>query len=157
MFHYLTMRQLYNKLVIIGGKEMSIVVNNVVKMEWDTKRFLQTKAAKGKEPVFILACKEYDTKNGIIPVFFNPYHAWVHYDEDGVFTFADMLENVSGSSYDRNFPENAEEYHPLFSIGEPSANMSMLKKFGLEEYAEDIEARLRDVAPYGEEKDVVAG
>ena len=50
---------------------MSFVINDIVKMEWEKSRWIQTKAGKNKRSAFILACKEYETaENGVVPVFF---------------------------------------------------------------------------------------
>lgn len=134
---------------------MAKVVNNVVKMEWEANKFLTSKPSKegGDDYIFFFACVEYETEAGIVPVFFNPFHAWVHFDEDGFFFFEDLKQHILKTK-DNTFPETAEEYHPLISIGE-DFDMSLIKKYGLEPYMDDIKARLYDLVPYGEEKEVV--
>ena len=134
-------------------KAMAKVVNNVVKMEWESTRFLQTKATKGQPAVFLFACKEYQTPTGVVPVFFNPYHAWIHYDEDGLFSFKELKDYII-EDQDFTFPETAMEYHPIINAGEDECDMSLIEHFGLQEYVEDIKARLDDIMPYGEEKEV---
>lgn len=134
---------------------MSKVVNSVVKMEWESNRFLQSKASKKTgDGVFFFACKDYQTEKGLVPVFFNPYHAWVHFDEDGLFYFEDLKQHVT-KTQDNTFPETAEEYHPILNIGE-DFDMELVEKYGLEPFMDDIRARLDDIAPYGEEKEVGA-
>ena len=133
---------------------MAKVVNNVVKMEWEQNRFLQSKESKrgAGDGVFFFACKDYVANGEIVPVFFNPYHAWVHFDEDGLFYFEDLKQHVM-KTQDNTFPETAEEYHPILSVGE-DFDMELIEKYGLTEYMDDIRARLQDIIPYGEEKEV---
>lgn len=135
---------------------MSLVVNDTVKMEWESNRWLQSKGEKGKPGVFLFACKEYETDKGVIPVFFNAYVAWVHYDEEGTFSFDEVKANVTGADYDTAFPEMYAECKVILRLGETAeqADMRYVEQFGLQNVLDDIVARLDDLEPYGVEKDV---
>jgi len=137
---------------------MAVVVNDVVKMEWEQSRFLQTKSGgKNKKPVFILACKDYpsdspEALNGVVPVFFNTSSAWLHIDDEGLFPYSEIKNFLKGG-IDYTFPECYGEYNPILTLGSDNVDMDLVKRFGLEEYVDDIKARLEDLSPYGDEKD----
>lgn len=131
---------------------MSVVVNDIVKMEWDSSRWLQTKGSKksNKSSAFIFACKEYENSKGeLIPVFFDAGSAWIMADEDGIFSF-DELKNFARTNYDSSFPEAFEGYHPIVTVDDKNPDMELLTEYGIEGYADDIIARLDDLKPYGE-------
>lgn len=131
-----------------------LVVNNIVKMEWKKNRFVQTVASKGKQATFIMACQEYKNKNGdIVPVFFTGTTAWLHFDEQGLYTFAELKDFVK-SNFDQSFPEVYTEYHEIATNPSSDVNMELLEEYGIEEYADDIIERLRDLQPYAEETTV---
>lgn len=133
---------------------MSLVVNNIVKMEWEQKRWLQSKAGKGKNPVFIFACKDYEAEDGtIVPVFFNDSFAWIHADEEGTFSFDELKESVK-NDYDESFPEAYSEFQPLFDVENGEFDEELLEEYGIGAYADDIKARVFDLKPYGEVTDV---
>lgn len=134
---------------------MALVINDTVKMEWQENRWLQTVGRGKKPPVFILACKDYSVDGKIVPVFFNPFSAWVHADADGTFSFAEIKDFLA-SEADSTFPENYSEYKCIVKAGSDEVDMSVVEEFGLGEYVDDIVARLRDIEPYGEEKEVAA-
>lgn len=136
---------------------MAVVENNVVKMEWDKSGWVQTKGTGGKPGAFIFASKEFasDTK-GTVTVFFNPFTAFIwasdaHTDEEDLWNAAELKgwlkENLDGS-----FPDNWDECVPVIAYGGTDADVAILEEYGLTAYKEEIEARLRDVAPFGEEK-----
>ena len=58
------------------------VENDIVKMEWDAKNWLATKARAGKPSVFILAAQEYKNSEGkIIPVYLKECHGFYYLGE----------------------------------------------------------------------------
>lgn len=132
---------------------MALVVNNTVKMEWEKSLWLQTKGTKQVPSCFILAAKQYEGTEGTVCVFFRSTCAWVFIDEEGTYEFEDVKEYVK-SGLDSSFPEYVEGFHCLYELGEDSCNMKELSDLGLEEFADDIKARVEDLAPYGEEFEV---
>lgn len=131
-----------------------LVINSTVKKEWRADRWLQTSATGRKEPIFILACVDYQTPKGTVPVFFNPYVAWVHADDAGVFTFGEIKDFLKGG-IDYSFPDNYDEYRPVLRAGsDEEFDMHIVSEFGLEEFLDDIRERLLDLAPYGEEVEI---
>lgn len=133
-------------------ESMSYVINDVVKMEWEEKRFLQAKGS-GKKKVFIMAGKDYQTSAGEVPVFFDTEQAWVIEDDAGLFSFADVKDYLANNS-DPGFPESLEEYIQIADVQGNTYNDEVIKRLGLDEYIEDIKKRIRDVAPYAEEKEI---
>lgn len=131
---------------------MGIVVNDIVKMEWQENRFLQVKGT-GKEKVFVLSCVDYQTPKGVVPVFFNPEIAWILEDDHGLFEFADVKDYLSNEN-DPMFPESMNECYILANVQGEIVNEEKIQKWGLEEYKADIMKRIKDVAPYAEEKEV---
>lgn len=133
---------------------MGLVVNNVVKMEWDEKGWVQTKAKRDGKSVFILASKEYTNKDGeVIPVFFNGNDAflWItdaNSDSYELWTVQELVSWVK-DEYSSRFPNQYDEFIPVEDDG--VALLSVLEKWGLEEYADDIVARVKDLAPYSKE------
>ena len=122
-------------------------------MEWDDNRWIQTKAGKDKRAVFILACKEYDTENGKVPVFFNAFSAFVFEDEDGLWSFSDIKKFIK-DNYDQSFPEVYDEYKELGTNPLREIDEDALEEYGLSEFAEDIANRLEDLQSYGDEEEV---
>lgn len=134
-----------------------IVENNVVKMEWSKDGWLQTSGKKGKKPVFILASKDYVADNGdTISVIFTATTAFVFADDfDGerdIWSAADLIEVVK-SEMPGGFPYGVEQYVPIIESGEESCKMNILETLGLVQYKDDIEARMKDIAPFGYEED----
>ena len=131
----------------------NFVVNDVVTMEWEKSLWIQTKAAKGKKAAFLCACKKYDNDEGeTIPVFFVATTAFIMEDDGGIYTFQDVKSLVQ-EEYGTQFPEMYEDYVSLCNAPEFECNMENLERYGLSAHAEDIQKRLRDVAPYGIEHD----
>jgi hypothetical protein len=138
---------------------MAIVENNVVKMEWDKSGWLQTSARGGKQPVFILASKDYESKtHGTLSVIFTAETAFLFIDDAGtddedIWTAQDLISTIK-SDMPGYFPYSLNQYTPIINSGEAECNMDVLEKYGLTEYKDDIEKRQMDIAPYGYETDV---
>lgn len=130
------------------------VTDNVVKMEWERSKALYKKGSKSRK-VFILAGKDYETKLGTVTVFFNCDTVFVWADNAGEPDEdrynAKELKDWVKDNYDESFPLNYNNYIPIIDYGSNSVNMDMIEKYGLEEYVDDIVARLDDVRPYAEE------
>lgn len=137
---------------------MGFVENNIVKMQWDTAGWLQPKAKGTKKSVFIFSSQNYQSTNkGLISVFFTATTAFLFVDERGsededIWTAEDLIATYKQSP----IPEflNCEQYVAVIDSGEATCNASVLEEFGLVEFKEDIEARMKDVAPYGYEEDM---
>lgn len=136
-----------------------IVENNVVKMEWEKSGWLQTSAKKGKKPVFILASKDYESSNGgVVSVIFTATTAFViadnfDSDERDIWSAEDIISSLK-ADMPGDFPYCLEQYVPIIDSGEDTCKMSMLETLGLVEYKDDIEARMKDIQPYGYEEDI---
>lgn len=138
---------------------MALVENNIVKMEWEKSGWLATKAKAGKNGAFIFASKNYESSSDdydTITVFFNADTAWIwasdaQTDEEDLWDETDLKSWVK-TNYDGSFPYMYDEYIPVIVSGGTSCELSILERYGLTEYKDDIEARLRDLVPFGEEK-----
>lgn len=139
-----------------------IVENNVVKMEWEKDGWLQTSAKKGKKSTFILASKKYDSSNkGEISVIFTASTAFLFVDgagtaDEDIWTAEDLIATVK-SDMPGNFPYSLEQYVAVIDSGEEECKMSVLEEYGLVAYKKDIEARMKDIAPFGFEEDLKLG
>lgn len=137
---------------------MGFVENNIVKMQWDKAGWLQPKSKGTKKNVFIFGSQNYQSTNkGMISVFFTATTAFLFVDERGsededIWTAEDLIATYKQSP----IPEflNCEQYVAVIDSGESTCNASVLEEFGLVEFKEDIEARMKDVAPYGYEEDM---
>lgn len=134
---------------------MGLVVNDVVKMEWDEAGWVQTKVKKDKKVVFVMASKEYQSSLGrTIPVFFNGNDAflWIS-DADSsnpdVWSVSELVAWVK-DEYSSRFPHQYDEFIGL-DLDDDNLNMEVLAKWGLTEYADDISARIKDLLFYGKE------
>ena len=137
---------------------MSLVVNDIVKMEWQTEGWLQTSARKGRKPTFIIASQDYEsTKYGKISVFFNATTAFLFIDDAGTDSqdiwnaqelIAALKEDLPG-----DFPYTTDQYVPIIASGEANCIDETLEEYGLTEYKADIERRMKDIAPFGYETD----
>lgn len=140
---------------------MAIVENNIVKMEWEKSGWLQTKGKAGKEGAFIFSSKDYEsTKYDTVTVFFNPYIAFIwDSGENGEVELwnGKELKDWCKTELDGAFPDNYEECITVVDSGEAVANMDILEKYGIEAAKEDIEKRVLDVRPYGEETELKLG
>ena len=138
---------------------MAIVENNVVKTEWEKSGWLQTSARGGKKSTFILASKDYESSTkGTITVFFTATTAFLFMDNMGtadedIWTAADLIGTIK-ADMPGNFPYSLEQYVAIIESGDETCNMSILESYGLVEFKEDIEARMKDVAPFGYEEDL---
>lgn len=135
---------------------MGNIVDNVVKMEWDASKALYTKGgAQGR--TFVFASKEYQTDLGTVTVFFNCYTAFIWADDAGEPTEdrynAKELKDWVKENLDEAFPINYDNYIPIIEYGTDEIIDENVEKYGLQEYVDDIIARLNDVKPYGNEVD----
>lgn len=133
---------------------MGFVVNDVVKKQWDEKRFIVRKTGDGRE-VFIAACQEYETDAyNNVAVFFSTNQAYVLYDpnDDYLVNFHEMYDTLT--EFEDNFPENVDEYCPIAFLNGKRDNEDIIEKLGLEPHMKDIFARVRDLAPYSDEEEV---
>lgn len=141
---------------------MDVVVNNIVKMEWSKKGWLQTSSRGGRKPVFILASQDYVNADGrTISVIFTASTAFLFVsdagtDEEDIWTAQELIQTLK-AEMQGNFPYSLEEYLPIIESGEYTCKVDVLEKYGLLDYKDDIEARLKDVAPYGYEEDFKLG
>lgn len=141
------------------------VENNQVKKDWLKTGWLELKSKGGKK-TFIFATQEYEStkadlfstaeENGKLTVFFVPDTAFVLCDADDnyVLNAKEVADDYKGRGGIGVFPHSLDEYCALIETGEEFCLQDTLERFGLEEHKEDIEARLKDVAGYGEEFDV---
>lgn len=135
---------------------MALVSNSIVKMDWEKSGWLQTKASSKGSAKFIFASKEYFSNklNAKIAVFFRSDCAWIWADAgtDDTWSVAE-LKDWAKTNVDGSFPHMYSEFIPVIESGDVDCEMAVLERFGLVEYKDDIEARLRDIKPYGFEKD----
>lgn len=127
------------------------VKSSVVSMNWVKKGFMKIQGA------FYFASQEYTNKDGrVVTVFFSPYDAFLWADDgvpeyDKLWTINDLVpwakENVDGS-----FPQTYAEFVKICD-DDGNPNIDLLASLGIEEYADDIEARLRDIAKFTDLKD----
>ena len=132
---------------------MALVVNNIVKMDWQKENWLETKSKGGKSGMFIMASQDYENEDGqTVAVIFTAHTAFLWGDEEGLWTSSEVRDwckkNVDGS-----FPTAYDEYIPVVPYGSNEANDEVLAKYGLSAYKEDIENRRIDLIPYGIDKD----
>lgn len=130
------------------------VIDNVVKMEWERKNCLYINGDKGKK-IFVYASKDYETKLGVVTVFFDCYTAFIWADNAGTpeedrYNAKEMKTWVK-DNLDEAFPTDYENFIPIIDYGDDKVNQAMVEKYGLEDYVDDIIARLDDVRPYGDE------
>ena len=138
---------------------MGKVINDIVKMDWDSKGWLQTSAKRGKG-VFIFASKDYDSTNhGKVTVFFTARAAFIFASDAGTDTeelwnAKELMDFVKGNGYEEDFPYAYDEYVPVIDEGDMECDAEVLATYGIEAYKSDIEARLDDVTPFGKEEDL---
>lgn len=129
------------------------VVNNEVKMQWLKSGWYQRKS-RGKTPgAFVFASQTYPSAKGEdITVFFTATTAFLIVSDEGAWNAKEFLsavrDDIGGS-----FPYDLEEYVPVIESGEEFCKDFVLEEWGIMDAKADIEARLRDIAPYGEERD----
>ena len=132
---------------------MSKVINDIVKMEWNSEDMLFT-----KNKMFVVAAREYETEKGKITVFFTSTACFLWITDEGL-SSQDMwsrndLFNYLKASLDGSFPEMYDDYVPLTNGNTSIMNDAVLDKFGLLSYKEEITRRQEDIAPYGELHDI---
>ena len=132
------------------------VVNNEVKMQWLQSGWYQLKS-RGKTPgAFVFASQPYPSTKaatgGEVTVFFTATTAFLIVSDEGAWNAKEFLsavkDNIGGS-----FPYDLEEYVPVIESGEEYCKDFVLEEWGIVDAKADIEARLRDIAPYGEERE----
>jgi hypothetical protein len=129
---------------------MAIVENNIVKMEWEKSEWLQTKSG-----TFIFAAKTYSGINGDVSVLFHPDCAYVWGSDFDDLWSTDEVKSWYKGEKPTDFPFSYEAMIEVIPSGERECLMDVLESLGLVEFKEDIEKRLVDIKPYGEEEDVV--
>ena len=135
---------------------MANVVNDIVKMEWSKEGWLQKKGKNGKSGDFIFGSMDYETdKCGKVSEFFATAETYLWMTgrgtaEQDIWNAQDLKlwckDNLDGA-----FPTMYDEFVPLFNGEDFEINMDVIKEFGLEAHVDDIIARAKDIAPYGEE------
>lgn len=133
---------------------MAIVENNIVKKEWDKAEWLQTKAG-----TFIFAAKTYEGTNGAVSVFFHPDAVYVWgtdygTDDEDLWSSADVKAWYKQEK-PSDFPFSYDTMIDVIPSGDTECLADVLEHLGLVQFKEDIEMRLQDIKPYGEEEDVV--
>lgn len=137
---------------------MSLVINDTVKMEWQKEGWLQTASRKGKKSTFIMASQDYESdKFGNISVCFTATTAFLFVDGAGtaemdIWSAADLIETLK-DDMPGNFPYSLEQYVPIIASGEDNCIDSALEEYGLTAHKDDIEKRMKDIAPFGYETD----
>lgn len=137
---------------------MGLVVNDTVKMEWQTEGWLQTSARKGRKATFIMASQNYETnKYGRISVCFTSTTAFLIVDNRGcddidIWTAQDVIGMLKRDMPD-GFPYCFDNYVPIIESGESECVEGTLAEFDLTPYKDDIEKRMKDIAPFGYETD----
>lgn len=137
---------------------MSLVINDIVKMEWQKEGWLQTASRKGKKSTFIMASQNYEsTKYGTLSVCFTSTTAFLFVDGAGtpemdIWSAEDLIATLK-EDMPGNFPYSIEQYTPIIASGEGSCIEGVLEEYGLEAYKSDIERRMMDIAPFGYEQD----
>lgn len=128
---------------------MSLVVNNVVKMEWQSENWLTT-----KQNMFVMAAQNYTNKDGeTIAVVFTAHTAFLWGDEEDGLWSAKEVRDWCKKNVDGSFPTEYDEYIPVIPYGMNEALDSVLEEYGLTEYKEDIENRRADLIPFGLDRD----
>ena len=65
---------------------------------------------------------------------------------------AKELAGIMKKGFSDYFPYNYEEYVAVIDSGEENCIASVLERYGIVDAKEDIEARMRDIKPFGYEK-----
>ena len=133
---------------------MSKVVNDIVKLDWEKRNWVQAK----KGP-FLYACQEYTNDDGVvIPVYFDAESAFVWGDNMGTddedLWSASELKDWVKSNYSDTFPVLYDSYVPIITAGYSECSESMLEKYKLTQFKDDIEARFKDLLAFNEEKEI---
>lgn len=138
---------------------MAFVKNNVVKMEWEQNGWLARRYRNSMTSAFIFASTIYPSKTKRkVTVFFTAETAFIwatnpHSSKEELWKAKSLKDWYKQGNADVTFPMNWEEYVAVIDSGNDSCNEDILREYGIENYKIDIENRLRDVAPFGEETD----
>lgn len=136
------------------------VIDNVVKMEWDASKAVYTKGGRTGR-TFIYAAKDYETKVGTVTLFFNCDTVFIWASDAGTDEEdrwnAQELKAWIKTNLNGLFPTNYAEYVPVVEYGATTVQQDVIEKYGLEEYVDDILARLADVKPYSIEETMSLG
>lgn len=127
---------------------MSQVINDVVKMNWEKSKWLQTK--KGS---FIVAGHTYTRANGTpVDVLFTVNEAFVWGEESELWT---AEEYITWFKSEHLTPADDvscyEDYCAVSTVDE--AIDAVITRLGLEAHVDDIKARLNDLSEYGVEQE----
>ena len=141
----------------------SLVENDIVKLEWEKKNWLQKKGRDKDHPCFRVAGQYYESDNGFgrVPVLFVATTAFLFVDnggdeKDDLWSIDEVISYLKKEDTS-SFPYDCENYLPIIESGENECLVSVLEKYGITQFKEDIEARKKDIEPYGEEEIVEMG
>lgn len=138
---------------------MALVKNNVVKMEWEQSGWLARRHRNSMTSAFIFASVLYPSKTKKkVTVFFTAETAFIwasepHTNNEDIWTAKELKDWYKKGNADVTFPMNWKEYIAVIDSGNTWCNEEILKEYGIEGYKEDIELRLKDIMPFGEESD----
>lgn len=138
--------------------------------EWDSKGLVTSKNSTGK--VFLMGCVDYPRVDGtgVSTVVFTALQAFFFYDDidEVLWSPEEMKNGYTSGSFKGQFPVDFDDsYLPIATatydeddtedyVSEP--NMAMLERFGLgAEEGEDIVRRLKGLASFRVEKDIING
>lgn len=127
---------------------MSQVINDVVKMNWEKAKWLQTK--KGS---FIMAGVTYQKADGTeVDVIFTVNEAFVWGEETDLWTTEEVIswfksEHLTPS----DILDAYEDYCKVAGVDEVVD--AVIARLGLEAHVDDIKARLNDLSEYGVEQE----
>ena len=137
---------------------MSLVVNDVVSMEWDSSGWSATKKDKRGNCRFFFASKEFDTKDGgKLTVFFDPYFTFLWSFDDETYCDAKELKKYIKTNYDASFPDNCDECTMLISYnpdGSLDINEDIIENLGLSDHLDEMIDRTNDIHKYSEEVEI---
>ena len=127
---------------------MSQVINDVVKMEWEKAKWLQTK--KGS---FIMAGKTYQRADGTnVDVIFTVNEAFVWGEENDLWTAEELIAWFKSEHLTPSDSLDAyEDYCKVAAVDEVVDEV--VERLGLTAYVDDIRARLNDLSEYGVEQE----
>ena len=127
---------------------MSHVINDVVKMNWEKAKWLQTK--KGS---FIMAGVTYQKPDGTeVDVIFTVNEAFVWGEDNDLWTAEEVIAWFKSEHLTPSDSLDAyEDYCKVAGVDEVVD--SVVARLGLEAYADDIRARLNDLSEYGVEQE----
>ena len=133
-----------------------LVINNKVSMEWEKRGFF----VKGGK--FYFGSKEYDTATDKVCVFFTTDMAFIFFDDEGRFGLKDMMAFArEAGNISERFPCDYDDNYTIITrpyVGESGfVNNKVVAELGLEDYIDDIIARVKDLSDYDKSIDVRTG